>query len=180
LETHRLIPHPDTPPERVTGVRVELRIEAGDDMLLTYVVDGVEAVRVPPPLMPRRTDGLWQTTCFELFLKPEAGTSYFEYNFSPSSEWAAYRFERYREGRTNLHQPVDPFLGRGEEGSPELLEVDFDLSGVPNVPTRMGLSAVIEELSGRKSYWALAHPSGQPDFHHQACFKLELPAARPA
>ena len=40
------------------------------------------------------------------------------------------------------------------------------------------LSAVIEEKSGAKSYWALAHPpSGPPDFHHPDCFVLELPAS---
>jgi hypothetical protein len=36
---------------------------------------------------------------------------------------------------------------------------------------------VIEERNGRKSYWALAHPPGEPDFHHPACFALELPPA---
>ena len=41
---------------------------------------------------------------------------------------------------------------------------------------RLGLSAVIEETSGRKSYWALAHPPGKADFHHSDCFALELPA----
>jgi len=38
----------------------------------------------------------------------------------------------------------------------------------------LGLSAVIEETSGRKSYWALAHPPGKPDFHHTDSFALEL------
>jgi hypothetical protein len=36
---------------------------------------------------------------------------------------------------------------------------------------------VIEETNGRKSYWALAHPPGKPDFHHSDCFALGLPAA---
>ena len=41
---------------------------------------------------------------------------------------------------------------------------------------RAGLSAIIEEADGTKSYWALAHPPGKPDFHHPDCFALELPA----
>jgi hypothetical protein len=41
---------------------------------------------------------------------------------------------------------------------------------------RIGLSAVIEEADGTISYWALAHPPGEPDFHHADCFALELPA----
>ena len=40
----------------------------------------------------------------------------------------------------------------------------------------LALSSVIEELDGTKSYWALAHPPGQPDFHHPACFAATLPA----
>ena len=37
--------------------------------------------------------------------------------------------------------------------------------------------AVIEEKDGTKSYWALAHPPGEPDFHHPDCFALDLPPA---
>jgi hypothetical protein len=41
---------------------------------------------------------------------------------------------------------------------------------------RLNLSAVIEEKSGAKSYWALDHaPEAAPDFHHPDCFVLQLP-----
>jgi hypothetical protein len=51
------------------------------------------------------------------------------------------------------------------------------LSALPHKATwRLGLSAVIEDSSGAKSYWALAHPPGKPDFHHPDCFAHELPA----
>ena len=39
---------------------------------------------------------------------------------------------------------------------------------------RFGLAAVIEETNGRRSYWALAHPPGKPDFHHADGFALEV------
>jgi hypothetical protein len=35
---------------------------------------------------------------------------------------------------------------------------------------------VIEESDGTKSYWALAHPAGPPDFHDPTCFALDLAA----
>jgi hypothetical protein len=58
------------------------------------------------------------------------------------------------------------------------LELDR-LSSLPkDVPWRLGLSAVIEEMSGRKSYWALAHPPGKPDFHHADGFVHEVAAAQ--
>jgi hypothetical protein len=40
---------------------------------------------------------------------------------------------------------------------------------------RAGVSAIIEEADGTKSYWAFAHPPGEPDFHHPDCFAIELP-----
>ena len=39
----------------------------------------------------------------------------------------------------------------------------------------MNLTAVIEEAGGVKSYWALAHPDGPPDFHNRDCFIAHLP-----
>ena len=39
-----------------------------------------------------------------------------------------------------------------------------------------GLSAVLEETDGTKSYWAVAHPDGdKPDFHDAVCFAAHLP-----
>jgi hypothetical protein len=38
----------------------------------------------------------------------------------------------------------------------------------------LGLSAVLEEKDGTKTYWALEHPSDKPDFHHAACFATRL------
>ena len=39
---------------------------------------------------------------------------------------------------------------------------------------RARLAAVIEATDGSLSYWALAHPSDKPDFHHPDSFVLEL------
>jgi len=44
------------------------------------------------------------------------------------------------------------------------------------ISIRAAVSAVIEESDGTRSYWALAHPPGKPDFHHADGFALELPA----
>ena len=42
----------------------------------------------------------------------------------------------------------------------------------------LAVSAVIEETDGTKSFWALRHPPGPPDFHHPDCFALTLPAPK--
>jgi hypothetical protein len=53
------------------------------------------------------------------------------------------------------------------------LQAALELDGLSS-PLHLGLSAVLEETNGHKSYWALAHPPGKPDFHHADCFALEL------
>lgn len=166
-----LLPHPDHPPRSVRGLTVEL---AGgrDDLSLIYRVDGAEHVAWPAWLSPERADNLWTTTCFELFIMPGDGERYTEFNFSPSTRWAAYSFDRYREGMAVLERDVAPHIERLSDG----IDVDCDLGGLPTGALSVALTAVIEETDGTKSYWALAHPAGKPDFHDPACFVATLPA----
>ncbi len=171
--TLSLIPHPQSLPRSVTRVTVEVTATDRDDVLLDFVIHGGELVVLPSSIGAERVDGLWATTCFELFLKPEGGSDYFEFNFSPSCQWAAYVFDDYRCGRRNLHLAVDPHLESDPERSREL-SVDVDLSNLPDTPLGMALCAVIEETDGTKSYWALAHPPGPPDFHDPDCFTATL------
>lgn len=128
-----------------------------------------------PPAEPDpdlgRADELWRTTCFEVFALLRDG-SYAEFNMSPSGEWAAYQFSGYREGRFNLEGPVHVI--RSERAGD-----DFELEAILHWPEwphidRIAVSAVIEWTDGSLSYWALAHPSDKPDFHHPDSFVLEL------
>ena len=167
----RLICHPGTPCAAVEQIEVTVS-RAGHMLALHYHVDGaIEALRLPATATPVRTDGLWQHSCFEAFLRGEDG--YQEFNFSPSTRWAAYRFEGYREGMRGADAAA-PEIRTAITAERFELRVAIDL---PDGATRLGLAAVIEETSGRKSYWALAHPPGAPDFHHSDCFALDLAAA---
>jgi hypothetical protein len=115
---------------------------------------------------------LWRTTCLELFVRGE-GSTYAEYNFSPSTRWAAYRFGSYRADRVLLltEEPaVNVWVGM--HGL--VVSAHLDMPSVPKTP--IGISAIVEETDGTKSYWALAHPPGdKPDFHHPDCFIAKLP-----
>ena len=56
--------------------------------------------------------------------------------------------------------------------------LDLDSLSLPRKALwRLGLSAVIEDISGRKSYWALMHPAGKPDFHDADSFVHEFSRA---
>ncbi len=178
--TAGLICHPATPCGAVRGIQVEIR-EADDAVLaLHYALDGdLSRLRIPAHSTARRADGLWQHTCFELFCAAGTTTAYYELNFSPSSEWAIYRFDHYRAGMAAVETQRAPRISLHPQ--PDGLQMDAvidlgELSGLYDSPAlQLGLSAVIEEADGRLSYWALAHPAAKPDFHHAGAFALAFP-----
>ncbi len=157
--------------------RVEVEIERGEASLtLRYQVIGdLARLRLPNFARTGRADGLWRSTCFEVFVKPEGGEGYLECNFA-GLQWATYRFSGYREGM--IEAAVEPGV---IEGSIDWLSIGIETGRFarPDLPApawRVGLSAVIEDIDGGVSYWALAHPPGKPDFHHPDSFALVLPA----
>ena len=209
----QLAPHPDAPARAVPLVACSWVWQGAGEWAFDFVV-GVPpaALSLPAPVEPGRADGLWRSTCFELFLLDPATGGYREFNFSPSGEWAAYEFDSYRESMRALATKTpqitssnpDQFrlamharlreLGVDEDFIRLMLAADppeaepeperFALSAILDDPALSdgrtwiaGICAVIEETDGTKSYWALAHPPGAPDFHHPDCFTLELPAS---
>ncbi len=151
-------------------------------LVLCYILTGkMHDLRIPPVTAPTRTDELWRHTCFEAFVRASPSTAYYELNFAPSTQWAAYRFSGYRSGMRVASEMRAPRIEVGSSGECYRLQVSLELdrlAGLPSdAPWRLGLSAVIEETSGRRSSWALAHPPGQADFHHTDCFAHELAAA---
>lgn len=172
---HALTVHPDTPTRAVRQVQVALKRPNPNTLQLTYLLTcDHDSIVTPREVAPARADGLWQRTCFEAFIRPRGGEGYFEFNFSPSREWAAYRFSGYREGMANLDLPKAPVIETAAmnfHGYTLTAEVRHNL--LPG-PWKVALTAVIEDAYGAKSYWALAHPKGKPDFHHADGFALEL------
>jgi hypothetical protein len=156
-------------------IDVHWELQSECRLWLRYHVDcNLAAIMLPDPVEhPDRADGLWQTTCFELFLREPHETEYLEFNFSPSRKWAAYRFEGYRQGMREWPMEV-PEIWLDMSDTHIALEITLALPGLITAHTQASLSAVIHESDNIKSYWALKHPPGQPDFHHKDCFALKL------
>ncbi len=175
-----LLAHPYTPGEWVWSIAAEVQLDAPATLVCRYELHGeVSRLRVPAARTGRRADGLWQHTCFEVFAAAaQAGQGYYEFNFSPSLEWAAYRFSEYREGMTPANLARAP--GLSARRTPDRLELTAHLylEGLPELARgpllHLGLTAVIEDDSGSLSYWALRHAPGNPDFHDPDAFALEL------
>lgn len=168
--------HPATPCSAARAVLA--RVSRGSRILeLRYVIEGdIARLRLPPSAVPRIAEGLWRHTCCELFVACEGEPGYREYNFSPSGEWAAYAFSRYRETVPLLRQPQNPGIVLRRQA--QRLELDARVPFEHPGKISVGLAAVLEEEGGegpgRLSYWALRHPGGKPDFHHREAFALEL------
>ena len=174
-----LVPHPATPPSAP-----EFKVWANVDhaaslaaVAMTNIWFGVGAPAsrflIPEAEEPARVDELWKTTCFEAFLRPLDEAGYTEWSFAPSGQWASYDFIGYRENMTEA-----------EVGSPPYIRMEDNLTwwtlgatiAVPaDTNWELGLSAVLEEKDGTKSYWALSHPREKPDFHDPGCFAARLP-----
>jgi len=176
ISSVNLKPHPETPAGAVRDIEVVVN-RVGAALSLGFAATGdLSRLRVPAWVKPSRADELWRTTCFEAFLQGE-GDSYVELNLSPSGQWAAYGFEGYRRGM----RPLDGIERRDVRRTltAGLLEhaVTLDLDRLPpgRGTWRLALSAVIEDVDGAISYWALNHPSNKPDFHHPDSFVLDLP-----
>ena len=174
--------HPDSRCRAATRIDVDVARPRPGNLVLHYIVTGkMSDLRLPPVTAPTRTDELWRHTCFEAFVRALPGAAYYEFNVAPSTQWAAYRFSDYRGGMRVAREISAPRVDVQSNGEGYELQASLALDRVPGLPSdavwRLGLSAVIEETSGRKSYWALAHPPGKPDFHHSDCFAHELPAA---
>ena len=180
MQTNRLVPHPEHPPLAVTGIEARILAPAGPWLRLRWRIEGAGQVAVPPFAGKGRADGLWRSTCFELFVRSGPGPRYLELNLSPSERWAAYDFAGYRDGMVERSLPRQPDCTWRGGRSMAVFDAAVPAAGLPPLPWDVGLCAVIEETGGRLSYWSLAHPAGRPDFHDPACFALHVAAPEPS
>ena len=201
MKTFELLSHPLHPPSRVRSVQARIVSHDASWCVLRWKVDGAADLVVPAFAGQARRDGLWQTTCFELFLKadePGVGSSggvhavpaverhsatrcpsdqgYCEFNFSPSERWAAYDFTGYRTGMSPRAMARPPVITPRRGGNVLFCDVAIAVETLPPLPWRYGLTAVLEEAGGGTSYWAIAHAGERPDFHDPACLGAWLAA----
>ena len=125
--------------------------------------------------------GLWEHTCFELFVRIAGSLAYFEFNLSPSRSWAAFAFSGYRAGRTPLPDLAPPTLAINKDAQAltveSLITLPDAVFGRASPPLEVAVAAVIEDVGGTLSYWALKHPEARPDFHHPDSFLIRLDRA---
>lgn len=176
-----LICHPASPCPAIRRLQVAAAFTADGDLALRYRLEGdLAGIRLPAEQMSSQSDGLWQHTCCEAFIAAVDAAEYREFNFSPAGQWANYRFTAYRERDASFAPPRPPQISCRRLADGFQLDALLDRAFLPaSAALQIGLSAVIETIDGRKSYWALAHAAAQPDFHCRQSFTLTLPTPKP-
>ncbi len=149
-----------------------------DRLTIVYCLSGaLQSLSIPEPsTQPQRKTGLWEETCFELFMAPAGLGSYWEFNFSPAGHWNVYYFDGYRLGmREEAAWQSLPFTVELQDSGLRLL-VELDLSRVAVQGQRfdVGVSAVVRQSTGGPSYWALCHRGPVADFHRRDGFIVSL------
>ena len=163
----------------VASVSAGVAVLRGGDIAVSYRAEG-DMTDVAAPFLREgagaRRDNLWRATCFELFAGFDNAPFYWEVNLSPSTDWSVYRFSVYRRGMRNEGEARVQKISFHKTDSRLAMEARLHLGGVAAFHlkrARFGLSAIIRDRSDHKSYWALEHPRGAPDFHHRACFSYK-------
>jgi hypothetical protein len=155
------------------GFSCSVRLQRkGRMLLLRYSVHGpLEQLIIPPSSDDNGfKPDLWRTTCMECFLRPEYGSAYVEWNFSPAGTWWVCAFENYR-----ARAPKQPDAVRPEHiqtrTTTERLDLQTAIPLIKGGPQQIEPAVVLEHADRQRSHWARAHPEEKPDFHRP------LPAA---
>jgi hypothetical protein len=149
----------------------------GSNVEVEFSLKGdIKDIYLPSPSQEkRRVIGLWESSCFELFIHNKNTTTYYEFNFSSEGHWNCFYFPT---PKTPLKQ------------SPNFEEIDcatslkdqsFTLKAVVNLynfhpgfwekeSMSFGLSSVIEKHKSL-SYWAISHCDEKPNFHNVESFE---------
>lgn len=166
-----LVLHSDSKPGSITGIAATLTAIPGGCHAVFVASGDIARIAVPAQTEPERRDDLWRTTCFEIFWSHD-GNSYREFNLSPSSRWACYDFDSFRAGMRNA--PAEVSITITQSGTELRLEAVIQ-SELP-LPATVALNAIIEDADGVNRFWALAFPTGAPEFHSPVCRALALEA----
>jgi len=173
----KLVPFPSSvlPNIYITG-----EIQRRDNQVsIHYEVSGdIGQIALPglaaPPI--RKYD-LWKATCFEFFLALPGQPQYWEFNMSPSGDWNVYQMDAYRRVGFQEERLIKQLqVGFQNEAGKLTMKSDVDLKPLFQNGGALdaGITSVIQANDGTETYWALAHPGRQADFHLRESFALTV------
>lgn len=156
-----------------------LRLQNNKINISYRIVGDIDKIQLPGiSVHPSRKDQLWNSTCCELFLGASNKPAYWEYNFSPSHDWALFSFTDYRKNKTD-----DPSIAAIDITTNIDNGREFTLNTLLTIPDALlghdldvGVSSIVKDHAGNIHYYALSHPGDKPDFHQRNCFTIHVNA----
>jgi hypothetical protein len=160
-------------------IEINGRVNRKDRLLsIEYQLFGdLNAISIEPPVsLPSRQFQLWDATCFEFFIGIPGDRNYWEFNLSPSGDWAVFTLDDYRQGLrnetafTSLPFKIDRYPNY------ITLNLEFDLSEIilAEQDLEMSVTTVIKSSQNQLSYWAIAHSGKVADFHLRDSFIVKM------
>lgn len=172
-----LIPFPDS---NIPDIKIAGRIsrQAQQFSVQFSLTGNVEQLLLPESSAhPTRKDELWKSTCFEFFIATPNKPEYWEFNTSPSGHWNVYHMDAYRRVGFREETRIQrlSFSVQRDSGCVSV-DAAVDLSPIVRADESIlvGITSIIQTHDGHETYWALAHPHPQADFHLRESFTLEL------
>ena len=165
-------------PITAPGFTIEVFLELDNNQLrVEFQVSGdIESLVLPDRQKARRVIGLWESTCFELFIKNPRGEDYVEFNFSPEGLWNCFYFPRPKAPLKAYEHFPDPRTEIEHTNYGLRFKATVDLSFLPidsifNAPHfEISTPCVLESNEGRLTYWAYSHHNEFPNFHNFSTF----------
>jgi hypothetical protein len=177
VQPFKLIPFPAP---KIPAIEITGQIaRQGNRLSICYSVTGdIETILLPEPSsLSARKHELWKATCFEFFISVRARPDYWEFNLSPSGDWNVYAMDAYRQ--VNMREEAAfqqlPFELK-KTGEELFLALSTDLTPIlpTEHPLQAGITTIIRTKDEIQTFWALAHPKPQADFHVRESFAANL------
>ena len=128
---------------------------------ISYDLSEIDEIFIPQKKVLVRENGLWESTCMELFLKDVAESNYRELNVSLDGKWNAYEFSGYR---TEMETSSSVVVSDIKSLSTNIFWVRFEFLDRLAYQLLINPASVIKNTHGGLTYFEAAHQE-IPDFH---------------
>ncbi len=158
-------------------LNVDLKSDGPILKLQFEISNNVENILIPDRSNdPKRVIGLWESTCFECFIKNPNGESYYEFNFSPDGHWNCFYFEIPGKDLIECNNIALPTTESNLDDENFRFSIEINTESMKDgfwssKEMEFGLTTVIEDERNNLSFWAIEHHDDRPNFHNFSSFK---------